>query len=83
MYLFRNPGLKRILRYRMFNWGVDSMHKIIAQTQKFREAQEKMKMKASEKLTHAKTKIEQVKPFKKASAMAESDQVSKQASPKQ
>ena len=22
MYMFRDPGLKRILRYRMFNWGV-------------------------------------------------------------
>ena len=25
MYLFRDPGLKRILRYRMFMWGIDSL----------------------------------------------------------
>mmetsp|Transcript_5829 Transcript_5829/g.6977 ORF Transcript_5829/g.6977 Transcript_5829/m.6977 type:complete len:178 (+) Transcript_5829:89-622(+) len=24
-YMFRDPGLKRILRYRMFNWGVASL----------------------------------------------------------
>ena len=29
MYLFRDPGLKKILRYRMFNWGIGSLQKII------------------------------------------------------
>ena len=25
MFLFRDPGLKSMLRYKMFNWGVSSM----------------------------------------------------------
>lgn len=24
-YMFRDPGLKRILRYRMFSWGISSL----------------------------------------------------------
>ncbi len=28
-YMFRDPGLKRILRYRMFTWGIDSLQKIM------------------------------------------------------
>ena len=28
-YMFRDPGLKRILRYRMFSWGVSSLQSII------------------------------------------------------
>ena len=36
MYMFRDPGLKRILRYRMFNWGVSSLQKIIDQSRKLK-----------------------------------------------
>ena len=31
-YMFRDPGLKRILRYRMFSWGVSSLQSIIDAT---------------------------------------------------
>ena len=36
-YMFRDPGLKRILRYRMFNWGISSLNKIIEQSQKLQK----------------------------------------------
>ena len=59
MYLFRDPGLKRILRYRMFNWGIGSLQKIIDTKHKL-VAQ---KLKAAELL---KTKKEELKAKKDA-----------------
>ena len=64
-YMFRDPGLKRILRYRMFNWGIDSLQKIIIKQQmaadKLRQKKQEIKEKATEKLGKAKQKLEQVK----------------------
>ena len=29
MFLFKSPGLMKILRYRMFNWGISNMQTLI------------------------------------------------------
>ena len=74
-YMFRDPGLKRILRYRMFNWGISSLNKIIEQSQKLQKkkleaqekAQEMLKNKKeviTEKLDKAKTKVQSLKKNK-------------------
>ena len=74
-YMFRDPGLKRILRYRMFNWGISSLNKIIEQSQKLQKkkleaqekAQEMLKNKKeviTEKLDKAKSKVQSLKKTK-------------------
>ena len=42
-YMFRDPGLKRILRYRMFNWGIQNLNKIIETSQKLKKKQQEAK----------------------------------------
>lgn len=39
MLVFRDPGLKRILRYRMFNWGIGSLDSIMAKSAKLLKKQ--------------------------------------------
>lgn len=64
-YMFRDPGLKRYLRHRMFSWGVSNLNSIIKTSEKLRQKKleakemlknkkEEIKMKASEKLEKAK-----------------------------
>ena len=84
-YMFRDPGLKRILRYRMFSWGVSSLQQIIDKTHqlKLKQIQAKemlknqkdlLKDKASEKLGKAKDKIKKVKNLGQASNMTSEEQ---------
>ena len=40
MFLFRDPGLMRVLRYKMFNWGIGSMQKLIDTQQKIQLGKE-------------------------------------------
>ena len=35
--LFKNPGLKRVLRFKIHTWGVQNLQKILLASQKFRE----------------------------------------------
>ena len=76
-YMFRDPGFKRHLRYRMFAWGVSSLQQIIDKTQKLKLQQQQakemlknqkdfIKDKASEKLKVAKNKIKKVKALGQA-----------------
>ena len=43
MLVFRDPGLKRILRYRMFNWGIGSLDSIRAKSAKLLKKQQEAK----------------------------------------
>ena len=91
--MFRDPGLKRILRYRMFSWGVSSLQSIIDATQKLKQRQleakqmlknqkDLIKDKASEKLTNAKEKIKKVKSLGKSNMSPEEEQTAESAAKK-
>ena len=63
-YMFRDPGLKRILRYRMFRWGIASLDQIIETSKKLQqkkiETAEKLKAKKEvikDKVALAKAKL--------------------------
>ena len=68
-YMFRDPGLKRILRYRMFNWGISNLKSIMTAQEKLRQKQleAKQKLIASKEAIKEKAlqKIEAVKTLKR------------------
>ena len=56
MFLFRDPGLMRVLRYKMFNWGVGSMQKIIDAQIKLQQSKANAKIYLKEKKELASSK---------------------------
>jgi len=54
MYLFRDPGVRRLLRYRMFYWGIDTLKKKVC---RLMEAQETLKNKKGKLMEKAAEKI--------------------------
>ena len=40
MFLFQDPGLRRVLRFKMHNWGVANLTKIIAASHLLKQKQE-------------------------------------------
>ena len=68
MFLFRDPGLMRIMRYKMFQWGIGSMQKIIDARVKLitkkdnatvflKDKKDKVQTKAHEHIEKAKSKL--------------------------
>lgn len=68
MFLYKNPGLKKYLRFKLHGWGVQTMESIIKKEADFaarlREQKEKLleaKDKMKEKINETKEKIEERK----------------------
>ena len=49
MYLFRDPGLKKMLRHRIHNWGVQNTVKLIETRQKFSDTKDAAVEKVTQK----------------------------------
>ena len=49
MFLFRNPGLKRVLRGKMHGWGVQNLEKIMKATTLLQQKKEEAKTLLKEK----------------------------------
>ena len=64
MFLYKNPGLKKFLRFKLHNWGIQTMESIIQKeaelTEKLRESYLKKEAEIKEKLRESlhKTEIE-------------------------
>lgn len=65
-YLFKSPGMRRWIRFKAHNWGVDKMNSIIKEDLKedvkmklleTREKAKQMKLNAKEKVADKKEKI--------------------------
>ena len=65
MFLFRNPGLKRLLRHRMHSWGVQMLEKIMTAQELLKQKKEAARLLLLEKKEVVKEKavmkIEKVK----------------------
>ena len=58
-YMFRDPGLKRILRYRMFRWGISNLNSIMEASRKLKQKQLEAKLKLQAKKEELKDKAKQ------------------------
>ena len=56
MFLFRDPGLMRVLRFKMHTWGVQNLTKIIAASQLVKQKKEAAKQLIKEKKDSIKEK---------------------------
>lgn len=70
MFLYKNPGLKKILRFKLHNWGVQTLEGIIKKEtelkdkfketrEQFMEKKEKLKSEFEEKVSEIEGKVQQ------------------------